>query len=138
MSDEQNTAAAPAGRTATWIIAVAFAILYAGPLFWAVSDLVEYPAQVGGRTPWWLLIVAVAIPVALYVGGCSSAERAPRAAHHPAGRGALRRERAHHRRDRARPVPALRRGSVARRTGPARRSGHPARPGRLASPLSPT
>ncbi|GAA2080652.1 hypothetical protein GCM10009840_15210 [Pseudolysinimonas kribbensis] len=69
MSDEQNTAAAPAGRTATWIIAVAFAILYAGPLFWAVSDLVEYPAQVGGRTPWWLLIVAVAIPVALYVGG---------------------------------------------------------------------
>lgn len=71
MSDEPKVAAAPAptGAAASWIVAVAFAILYAGPLFWAVSDLIEYPAQVGGRTPWWLLIAAVAFPVVLYVAG---------------------------------------------------------------------
>jgi hypothetical protein len=71
MSDEPSAGTAPAAtsRVVSWIIAVAFAILYAGPLFWAVSDLVEYPAQVGGRTPWWLLIVAVVLPVVLYLGG---------------------------------------------------------------------
>jgi hypothetical protein len=76
MSDESiddarpdRTGPAPAGPAAAWIIAVVFAVLFGGPLFWAVSDLVEYPAAVGARTPWWLLIAAVVLPVALYVGG---------------------------------------------------------------------
>lgn len=71
MSDEAvegDRPPAPTGRAAAWIIAVLFAILFAGPMFWAVSDLVEYPAEVGGRTPWWLLISAVLLPVILYVG----------------------------------------------------------------------
>lgn len=60
---------APAGRATTWVLAIVFAILFAAPLFQAVSDLVAYPQYVGARTPWWLLILAVAAPPVLYAGG---------------------------------------------------------------------
>jgi hypothetical protein len=82
MSDEPRKDAGPdgarpasAGPAAAWTIAVVFAILFAGPLFWAVSDLIGYPAAVGGRTPWWLLIAAVVLPVVLYVGGLLAGRR---------------------------------------------------------------
>jgi hypothetical protein len=65
--DDRSTVPAPPSRASAWIVAVVFAILFAGPLFWAISDLVEYPAEVGGRTPWWLLMLAVVLPVGLYV-----------------------------------------------------------------------
>lgn len=61
--------AVPAGRLTAWVLAIAFAILFAAPLLQAVSDLVAYPQYVGGRTPWWLLILAVIAPIALYAGG---------------------------------------------------------------------
>ncbi len=60
---------APAGRIAVWVIAIVFAVLFAGPLFQAVSDLIAYPQYVGGRTPWWLLILAVVLPIVLYAAG---------------------------------------------------------------------
>ncbi|MGN6326542.1 hypothetical protein [Pseudolysinimonas sp.] len=69
MSDDALEIAPPASRVTTWVTAVVFAVLFAAPLFYAVSNLVEYPAVVGGRTPWWLLILGVIAPVALYVGG---------------------------------------------------------------------
>jgi len=64
---EQTTSTA--GRATAWVTGVVFAILFAAPLFYALSNLVEYPAQVGGRTPWWLLVLGVVAPIALYVGG---------------------------------------------------------------------
>jgi len=71
MAPEEQSAvdqdAGPERRGPVWVVAIVFAILFAGPLFWAVSDLIEFPAAVGGRTPWWLLIFAVIAPVVLYV-----------------------------------------------------------------------
>jgi predicted membrane-bound mannosyltransferase len=55
-------------RGTAWFIAIVFAVLFAAPLFWGVSDLIEYPAYAGGRTPWLLLILGVVVPVAAYVG----------------------------------------------------------------------
>ena len=66
MSDE--TIPQPARPLTAWLLAVVFAVLFVGPLFWAVSDLISYPQYAGGRTPWWLLIVAVVIPLVLYAG----------------------------------------------------------------------
>ena len=67
--DDDVESAPPAWRLTAWVTVVVFAILFLAPLFYAVSNLVEYPAVVGGRTPWWLLILGVIAPVALYVGG---------------------------------------------------------------------
>jgi hypothetical protein len=69
MSAERDEGAPPAstGRLTTWVLAAVFAVLFAGPTFWGLSDLVEYPAYAGGRTPWWLLIIGVVAPLIAYV-----------------------------------------------------------------------
>ena len=64
--DDGAPASAPPGRVTGWVLAVVFAILFAAPLFQAISDLIAYPQYVGGRTPWWLLILAVLAPPVLY------------------------------------------------------------------------
>jgi predicted membrane-bound mannosyltransferase len=73
MSDETTSGAAgapaSAGRPTAWLIAIVFAVLFAAPVYYGLSDLVSYPAFAGGRTPWWLLIAGVVLPLALYVGG---------------------------------------------------------------------
>lgn len=69
MSDETIKTEPRGSRLPVWITGVVFAILFAAPLFYALSNLIEYPAQVGGRTPWWLLVVGVVAPVVLFVGG---------------------------------------------------------------------
>jgi hypothetical protein len=72
MSDETTddaVAPAPTGRVTTWVIALVFAVLFAAPVYYGLSDLISYPAFAGGRTPWWLLIAGVVLPLALYVVG---------------------------------------------------------------------
>jgi hypothetical protein len=65
-------------RGLAWVIAIVFAVLFAGPVFWGVSDLIEYPAYAGGRTPWWLLIIGVVAPIVAYAGAVVLARgRAP-------------------------------------------------------------
>jgi hypothetical protein len=64
--DDVAPASTPAGRVTGWVLAIVFAVLFAAPLFQAISDLIAYPQYVGGRTPWWLLILAVLAPPVLY------------------------------------------------------------------------
>jgi len=66
---EEQTGPVPVGRVTAWVLAIVFAVLFAAPLFQAVSDLIAYPQYVGGRTPWWLLILAVLAPPVLYAAG---------------------------------------------------------------------
>lgn len=77
MSDETeeelaDAAPQPAGRVATIVVAVVFAVLYGYALLQAVSNLIALPdvyAQLGinGSVPWPLLVVGVVIPPVLFV-----------------------------------------------------------------------
>jgi len=71
-AEEADAAAAPAGRVATIVVAIVFAVLYGYTLLLAVSNLVAVPAlldeqNIDASPPWPLLILGVVVPPVLYL-----------------------------------------------------------------------
>jgi hypothetical protein len=77
-----DAAPPPAGKVATVVVALVFAVLYGYALLQAISNLVELPSvlalhDIADSTPWPLLIVGVAIPPVLYVVALLIGRRRP-------------------------------------------------------------